>query len=136
MATRRSLFIALSTATALAVVGHAQQFDVCGCKNNPGNLGSFDSNNAATYASLGLSPTFVSRSIQIPLPADGVLVLSGMNLQLRPSDSGILTVNFVKNAANTPVTLLIDGNFALGAGVTLTVSGDPGTSGATNNLGS
>jgi hypothetical protein len=136
MRTRATLFAALLVATALAMVGHAQQLDICGCKNNPGNLGTFDTLNAATMQSVfGVSPIIVNQKIQVPLPADGVLVLSGMNLQPRPADGGTLTVSFIKNAANTPVTLLIDGNLTLATNTTLTVSGDVGTNGSTNGLG-
>ena len=136
MRTRATLFTALLVATALAMVSHAQQLDICGCKNNPGNLGTFDTLNATTLQSVfGVSPNVVNQKIQVPLPADGIMVLSGMNLQPRPADGGFLVVSFIKNAANTPVTLLIDGNLTLASGVTFTVSGDPGTSGSTNALG-
>src|SRR5436305_3242838 len=118
MGTRATFFTALMIAAALAIVGHAQQLDVCGCKNNPGNLGSFDTLNTATYGPLGVSTTLVNSKLQIPLPADGVLVLSGMNLQPRSNDGGSLTVSFVKNAANSPVTLLIDGNLTIASNVT------------------
>jgi hypothetical protein len=75
------------------------------------------------------------RSLQIPLPADGVLVFSSMNIQPRPSDSNALVVSFIKNAANTPVTLLVDGNVTIATQATLTVAGDIGTTANTDNLG-
>lgn len=132
MRTRAMVLAALFVAAALATVGHAQGIDICGCKNNPGNLGNFDTLNAATWPP-GTTSAF--RLIQIPLPADGVMVFSSMNLQLRPSDSGLLIVSFIKNAANTPVTLLVDGNLTLAASTTLTVAGDAGLSANTNTLG-
>ena len=138
MRTRATVFIAFVIAAALAMAGHAQQLDICGCKNNPGNVGSFDTLNTSTYANLGVTLPATAQKIQIPLPPDGVLVLSGMNLATRTTpvnDGGSLTVSFIKNAANTPVTILIDGNLTIGPGVLLTVSGDTGTNGSTNVLG-
>src|SRR5262245_12588668 len=132
MRIRTTVFTAFVVAAALAMVGHAQQIDICGCKNNPGNLGTFDTLNQATWPPGTLSAV---RSIQIPLPADGVMVFSGMNLQVRPSDAGLLTVSFIKNAANTPVSLLVDGNVTLATSTTLTVVGDTGVSAGTNTLG-
>jgi hypothetical protein len=132
MRTRATLFTALLVATALAMVGHAQQLDICGCKNNPGMLPAFDTLNNTTWPA---GTTQSSQKIQIPLSADGVMVFAGMNLQPRPADSGILTVSFIKNASNSPVTLLVDGNLTIAAGATLTLSGDVGTNGSTNNLG-
>jgi hypothetical protein len=135
MRTRATVFSAFLIAAALAMVAHAQQLDICGCKNNPGNLGSFDSAQTSTYANLGVSTTITNQKLQIPLPADGVFVLSGLNLVTRANDSGLLNVTFIKNPANTPVTVLVDGNVTIGSGVTLSVSGDSGTTGSTNNLG-
>jgi hypothetical protein len=128
----RAVLIALFVAATLTMVGHAQGLDICGCRNSPGNLGTFDTLNQATWPP-GTTSAF--RVIQIPLPVDGVMVFSGMNLQPRPSDSSLLTVSFIKNAANTPVTVLVDGNLTVAAQTTLTVAGDAGTSGGVNALG-
>jgi hypothetical protein len=132
MRTRTAVLTALLIAAALAAIGHAQQIDICGCKNNPGNLGSFDTLNSASWPP---GTTAGTQKIQIPLPADGVMVFSGMNLVPRPADGGVLAVSFIKNAANSPVTLLIDGNLTLATGVTLSVAGDSGITGGTNTLG-
>ena len=132
MRTRATVFIAFVIAAALAMAGHAQQLDICGCKNNPGSLGAFDTLNAASYPPGTIS---AFRSLQIPLSADGVMVFSSMNIVPRPSDSSVITVSFIRNASNTPVTLLVDGNVTIGTNVTLTVSGDPGSTGSLNALG-
>ena len=131
----RKIGIALLLATALEAPGSAQQqLDVCGCKNNPASLGAFDTLNSATWPPGTIS---AFRSIQIPLPPDGVLVFSSMNIVFRPTDGGVITVSFIKNAANTPVTLLVAGNFNLGTNTNavLSVSGDNGTSANSNTLG-
>jgi hypothetical protein len=46
-----------------------------------------------------------------------------------------LTVRFIRNAANTPVTLLVNGDLNIGQSVVLTVAGDNGITGSTNALG-
>jgi hypothetical protein len=124
--------VALLSVLAFEIAGSAQQLDICGCSNSPASLGSFDTLNSATYP-----PGTVSgfRFLQIPLPADGVLVFNSMNLQLRPSDAGLLIVSFIRNAANTPVTLLVSGNVTISASTTLSVRGDDGTNASTDNLG-
>lgn len=128
----RKIRVALLLALAIGTVSSAQQLDICGCKNNPATLGAFDTLNSATWPP-GTQQAF--RSIQIPLPADGVMVFSSMNLQPRPSDVGSLTVSFIKNAANTPVTLLVSGNVTIATSTFLTVSGDDGVGASTNTLG-
>jgi hypothetical protein len=127
----RIIRVAFLLALTLQTVSSAQQLDICGCKNNPA-LTAFDTLNQATWPP-GTQQAF--RLIQIPMPADGVLAFSSMNVVTRPSDAGLLTVAFIKNAANTPLTLLVSGNFTIGSGTTLTVAGDDGVAANTNTLG-
>jgi hypothetical protein len=129
---RRIIRVALLLVIAFEMTGSAQQLDICGCKNNPATLGAFDTLNSATWPP-GTTSAF--RLIQLPLPADGVMVFGSMNLQPRPSDSGVLTVAFIKNAANTPATLLVSGNFTLATSTTLSVAGDNGLNASTDTLG-
>lgn len=84
--------------------------DICGCSNNPNTLGAFDTLNANTYPAGTISQY---RHITLPLPADGILVFDSMNIKPRPSDQGALTVDFQRNAANSPVTLLVRGNVTI-----------------------
>jgi hypothetical protein len=128
----RRIRVALLLALALGAAASAQQLDICGCKNSPASLGSFDSLNAATYPPGTIS---AFRSLQIPLPPDGVLVFNSINLQPRPTDSTLLTVSFIKNAANTPVTLLVSGNVTIAVNTTLSVGGDDGVHATTDKLG-
>jgi hypothetical protein len=115
-----------------AVVSPQIQLDVCGCKNSPASLGNFDTLNSASYP-----PGTVSafRVLQVPLPADGVLVFNSVNLQARPSDNNSLTVTFVRNAANTPATLLVAGNVSIPSSTTVTLTGDTGVTGSNNAIG-
>jgi hypothetical protein len=110
------------------------QLDVCGCKNSPATLGNFDTSNPATYPP---GTTFPSINVMdIPLPPDGVMIFDSIHLVERPAWVGYgLTVRFIPNAANTPVTLLVAGNVTLGLRTTISVSGDPGLHGSTNGLG-
>ena len=114
------------------VVSPQVQLDVCGCKNNPGSLGDFNTLDPATYPPGTIS---AFRVLAIPLPPDGVLVFNSMNLQLRPMDGGFLPVTFTRNAANTPVTLLVSGNVTIGTSVTLNISADPIVQASANVLG-
>jgi hypothetical protein len=128
----RSIRVAIVIVLALGIRSSAQQLDVCGCKNSPASLGNFDTLNATTWPP-GTTSAF--RLIQIPLPADGVLVFNSMNIQPRTTDSGLIVVSFVKNAANTPVTLLVGGNVTIALNSTISVAGDNGVQASTDVLG-
>jgi hypothetical protein len=115
----------------LGVVGSSQvQLDVCGCKDNPASHGDFDSGNPATDFA-GATMTSAT-TMDIQLPPDGVMVFNSITLRERPPYVGGYgqTIRFIRNAANTPVTLLVSGNVTIGQYVTLTVSGDAGVSGS------
>jgi hypothetical protein len=131
---RTSLLSALLVCILGVVVSPQVQLDVCGCKNNPASLGAFDTADAATYPP-GTIMTNIN-VMEIPLPPDGVLVFNSINLVQRPQYVGYgLTVRFIRNAANTPVTLLVSGNVNIAPSVQLVVSGDNGVTGSTNDLG-
>jgi len=131
---RTSLLSALLVCALGVVVSPQVQLDVCGCKNNPASLGSLDALNPASYPP-GTTSLQVN-TMEIPLPPDGVMVFDNLNLVERPPYIGYgLTVRFIRNAANTPVTLLVSGNVNIGTRVTLMLSGDNGVAGSTNDLG-
>src|SRR5262245_29243172 len=130
---RRTLLVSAVLVCGLTVVVSPQiQLDVCGCKNNPASLGDFDTLNASSFPPGTIAG---SRSLQIPLPADGVMVFNSVNLAPRPADSGALTVSFIRNAANTPVTLLVSGNVTIAAGTTLALGGEGGVAASSTVLG-
>ena len=131
---RTSLLSALLVCALGVVVSPQVQLDVCGCKNSPASLGSFDTADPATYPP-GTTMTNIN-VMEIPLPPDGVMVFNSLNLVQRPQYIGYgLTVRFIRNAANTPVTLLVSGNVNIATSVQLVVTGDNGVTGSTNDLG-
>src|SRR5688572_18705728 len=116
------------------VVTPQVQLDVCGCKNHPASLGNFDSADPATYPPNSVT---TNTSIDIRLPPDGVMVFNNITVRERPPFVGGhgFTVRFIRNAANTPVTLLVSGNVTLHQCGVISVSGDNGVAGSTNVLG-
>jgi len=120
---------------ARGAVLHAQ-LDICGCNGNPASNGDFDTANP-TPAQQALISSSAQQKLEIVLPADGVLVFNSLNLRPRttPNDFGTLTITFKRNAANTPVMLLVSGDVTIASGVTLSVSGENGTSGTPDVLG-
>ena len=125
----RTVLFSLLFVCGLGVVVFPQvTLDVCGCKNNPASLGNFDSGNVASFPP---GTTVGTTTMSIPLPADGVLVFNNISLAERPPYVGGygLTITFVRNSANTPVTILASGNVTIGQYVSLVVSGDVGVAG-------
>src|SRR5580765_4660848 len=113
--------LSILLACSSTFVGSAQvQLNVCGCKDSPGNRGPFNTLDPSTYPP-GTQTSF--GAIVLPLPADGVLTFQSMNLQTRPGE-GTLTVSFARNAANTPVTLLVSGNITIAINTSLKVNAD------------
>ena len=133
MRPRWLVLLAMTCGVLLAERIGIAQLDICGCLNNPGSLGAFD-----TVAHTGYPPGTVDnfRSMTIPVPASGVLVFDSMNLTTRPNEGCCLTVTFARNSANTPVTILVKGDFTLGgSGTTLLLSGDNGVGGSFGGAG-
>src|SRR3989442_341508 len=132
-----------STALGLAIffpthasVVHAQ-LDICGCTGNSASLGDFDTANLTT-AQQQVITSNAQQKLEIQLPPDGVLVFNSLNLRPRTTpinDFGSLTITFTRNAANTPVTLLVSGNVTIASGVTLQLGGENAVSGSTATLG-
>jgi hypothetical protein len=135
---RRVFAMALLLTSALLARGsllQAQvQLDVCGCANNPASLGDFDTANLTAAQQLLLT-TSAFRAMEFRLPPDGVMVFNSLNLRPRGSDAGALTITFTRNAANTPVTLLVAGDVNIASSVTINIGGDDGVTGSTNTLG-
>ena len=126
----RVILASMVLVCALGVVVSPQvQLDVCGCKNNPATLGDFDTASPAPFPP-GITLTGIN-TIDIQLPPDGVMVFNSINVRERPPYVGGygMTVRFIRNAANTPVTLLVSGNVTIGQYATLTVAGVGGVAG-------
>lgn len=97
-------------ACVLWAPGHAQApADICGCAGSP-SLGAFNTLDPATYPA-GTQSSF--RNLVIPLPEDGILVFDSFNVAPRASGQCLIGIGFIRNAANTPVTILVKGNVTL-----------------------
>ena len=85
-----------------------QVLDLCGCAGDP-TLQPFNAANPATYppGTTGCTSNCTSGSITFTLPPDGILRFSSFTAV------GGFNIGFTRNAANTPVTLLVAGNVVL-----------------------
>lgn len=121
------LIVALLAWSPPFAIAQAPPPDICGCRNHTQTLGSFDMGIPATHPP---GTTTVSRLVTIPIPADGVMVFDSFRA-VRP-DTGAWTIEFQRNAANTPVTILVKGDVTIGQVVTINIAGDGGATGNAN----
>ncbi|OLB05240.1 MAG: hypothetical protein AUH14_08980 [Candidatus Rokubacteria bacterium 13_2_20CM_69_15_1] len=138
-----ALLVVLGCLALGADLGEGQQRDICGCTNNPSNLGDFDTANPASYppGTVSAGNGFGGTNITIPLPADGVLIFRSFTGTRLPAVPGCCTfdtfVLFKRNAANSPATILVSGDVRIDSGAQLLVNGDDATAGSSgiNGLG-
>lgn len=132
MKARWIILALVACAVVLAERRGLAQLDICGCLSNPTSLGALD-----TATRTGLPPGTVDsfRFLTIPLPDSGVLIFDSVNIAPAPNEGCCLTVAFKRNAANTPVTILVKGNFTITGSNALTVSADNATSGSNGGAG-
>ena len=90
----------------------AADFDLCGCINHPDSLGAFDSADPTTWPPGTEIPKNQNWRMYIPLPEDGVLIFDSFKAE-RWKGHGNCELWFRPNAANTPVTILVAGDFIL-----------------------
>jgi hypothetical protein len=131
----KSRWIVLALAACGVLVGERAAraaLDICGCVNNPSSLGALD-----TAARTGFPPGTVDtfRFITVPLPADGVFVFDSVNIAARPEEGCCLTVAFTRNAANTPVTILVKGNVTIAGSNVVVMNGDNAVGGSFGGAG-
>ena len=95
--------IALAFAAVLIApdLVRTQVLDICGCGSIP-NLPAFDSRDASTHPP---GTVVTGTSVTLPVPEDGVLRFSRFFARNH--------IRFARNAANTPVTILVSGDFTL-----------------------
>ena len=125
----------LLAGAAWPLAAQAPPPDLCGCRNHPGSLGAFDTRNQATWPP---GTTLNVRTLTIPLPADGVLVFDSIHLEwssASPVPCCSVDVVFGRNAANTPVTLLVKGDVTIRNNARINVSGEPGLRGSDDTFG-
>ena len=106
--------------------------DLCGCAHE--SLRPFNAGDPATYpaGTSGCMSACDAGTIQIPLPADGVLRFSSFTA------NGAFTIRFMPNAANTPVTLAVAGDITVRARTccgSITIAGNAGTVGTQQAVG-
>jgi hypothetical protein len=113
----------------------AQQIlDICGCAGDP-TLTPFNASDPATYpaGTTGCSTPCNGGNIVIQLPPSGVMKFSSFTV------NGGFNVSFRRNAANTPVTILVSGDIllrgAFGCCQNFTLSGDDGSHGTGSTAG-
>jgi hypothetical protein len=127
--------VALGVLVGAAPSGaRAQGIDVCGCASSPTSLGAFRSIDPATWppgttVNTGVNP----REITIPLPPDGVLIFDA--IEVSDHAGGQAQLQFARNDANTPVTLLVRGDVFIGGGDVLAVNGGSASSGTSTTAG-
>jgi len=120
----------------------AQTTDYCGCAGSPNSLGAFVLNDTSTWP-----PGTVERdnffagcedAVEVPLPPDGVVVFDSIDVTGRTARGCNGNLTFSRNAANTPVTLLVKGDVTIRDSGRINVSGFLGgdaTSGAAGTPG-
>jgi hypothetical protein len=120
---------------AMPLAAGAQGIDVCGCASSPTSLGAFRTLDPATWPpgttlSVG-SPDIIT----IPLPPDGVLIFDSFEVQNARDNLVNAVVQFARNPANTPVTLLVRGDVTVDGGDVLAVNGFNGVSATATTAG-
>jgi hypothetical protein len=137
----RALGLALFAAVWLdAGAARAQATDFCGCAARA-DFGAFDTNDETTWQPLRDAGIAVTRdnsctdNVTIDLPPDGVLVFDSLTVNNARGNACNANLNFRRNAANTPVTILVKGNVSVAGGDLISVSGGSATGGTTGSFG-
>jgi hypothetical protein len=132
--TKRKIPVLLATAILLfGTALHAQTLDdICGCKGHAKAVKAFSLYDDKTWPAGSRQE---HNNIYIPLPPDGVLVYEEFKADRKEGDHGSWQIHFERNADNTPVRLLVAGDFLLGSYVTMQVQGNDGARGDRNIFG-
>ncbi len=126
MQSRRTLApLAAAVFTLAPATAFAQALDVCGCAGSATSFGAFSSNVPSTHPP---GTTVSGAAITIPLPADGVMVFNSFTVS-NTAQGFDANVVFARNAANTPVTLLVRGNVTIQDGDIISLNGGVGSNG-------
>jgi hypothetical protein len=76
-----------------------------------------------------------SRYIILKVPEDGVFVFDSFLLRPRASDANYLQVFFAPNSRNTPVTILVKGDFTITTQANIVINGSDGSNGVGGDSG-
>jgi hypothetical protein len=110
-----------------------QVIDLCGCAGDS-TLQPFNAGDPATYppGTIGCTAPCGSGTVTLALPTDGVLKFSSFRVD------GNFTIGFARNAANSPVTILVSGDVLFRNGVccpNLGLNGGNGSNGTGSTAG-
>jgi len=123
---------------AVTPVGVAHAIDFCACGGSPNSLGDFDLGDPTKRAGAAFNGNACSPVFVLQVPDDGTLVFDSV-LVRSVSDTGCgtrgATLAFRRNAANTPVTILVKSDFTVAGGNFVDVSGAGGAAGTTGAAG-
>jgi len=132
-----SALAALLCALVAAGDTRAQSLDFCGCAGSA-NLVDFSSDDPTTWpaGSVLVNNVYTNceDAIRVPLPPDGVLMFNSINVR-QDARGCNLSLSFVNNAANTPVTLLVKGDVTIQSKGRINVSGFAGGDGSAGAAG-
>lgn len=126
------------TALAGPLIAQTPLADLCGCRHHPESLGAFDTRDRNTWPPGTTQNPSNLRQLTIPLPADGVLVFDSLHVEHSQAIHGFFApveIRFVRNAINTPVTILVKGNAHLTGTGMIIVGGAAGTNATSNAAG-
>ncbi len=135
---QRQLHCALTLVVAIALSflagpAPAQSLDnLCGCKGHPKSLGDFDLRDEKTWPE---GSRLDGTTLFFALPPDGVLVFDGFKGLRKEGDNRHWYLRFDRNAENTPVSILVAGDFELAGYVDLYLDGTNGGGGNQHMFG-
>jgi hypothetical protein len=130
----RLALVALCAVLAAPVIAQTLPPDLCGCRNHS-SLGDFDTRNASTWPP---GTTQSNGILTLQLPPDGVFVFDSMHLEYAApalTTCCFVQVAFQRNAANTPVTILVKGDVVITGSALMLVTGANGANGTADSGG-
>lgn len=104
----KALLLGLGMLAPMLVAADQGLDNICGCKGHPKSLGAFDMSDEKTWPA---GSVLKDRVLTLPLPPDGVLVFDSFRAVRGEKERDHLYIQFERNAHNTPVTLLVAGDF-------------------------
>jgi hypothetical protein len=115
-----------------ATAGEQTLDNLCGCRGHPQSLGAFD---LADDKSWPAGSRLDRTTLFLTLPEDGVLVFDSFQGVRKEGDNNHWYIRFERNAQNTPVTLLVAGDFELAPYVDIFLEGSNGEAGSRHIFG-
>lgn len=125
------------TLFSVAAAGPAHAIDFCACEGSD-SQGDFDVSDPATHPpGIVFNQDTCTPVFSIPVPESGTLVFD--SFRVLPVSIGCgnrpVTVNFIRNEANSPVTILVKNDFTIESSGTVSVSAGGGSNGSVGAAG-